>query len=240
MIAAVEEAVRDIVHVRHWGDTSFVSFPIYYPSGSPVTLRIMQSGAGFRVDDAGFAYREIEAVGFERSFASAADKARAAEGICRDRRLLFLDVSADCLGRALSDVAIASWNVADRVFGRISDQEERDIEDYLRERLTAIFGGAGIDEHQTIVGSSASPWEVSAVVHTKDEIVVFQAVSPHANSVYRTSTAFHDIAALPNPPRLVAVVKDRNVLGHKLAILSQAGRVIQSDEPDDVYLRAAA
>jgi len=134
MIAAVDEAVRNMVRVRHWGDTSFVSFPIYYPSGSPVTLRIMQSGSGFWVDDGGFAYREIEAVGFERSFASAADKARAAEGIDRDRRRLFLHVDAECLGRAISDVAIASWNIADRVFGKISDQEERDIEDYLHDR----------------------------------------------------------------------------------------------------------
>lgn len=239
MNAAVEKAVSDLLNVRHWGEASFVSFPIYYPSGSPVTVRVTPSSGGFRVDDGGFAYREVEAVGFERSFSSAADKARSKEGLDRDRRTLFVSVSGEELSRALSDVAMASWNVADRIFGKIADQEERDIEDYLRERLASI-PGLTLEDRQTVVGSSTSPWEVSAVVQAGGEEIVFQAVSDHANSVYRTSTAFHDIAELPRPPKLVAVVKDKQALGRKLVILSQAGRVIQSDQPDEAYLKAAA
>jgi hypothetical protein len=65
-------------------------------------------------------------------------------------------------------------------------------------------------------------------------------VGAHANSVYRTSAAFHDLAELPSPPRLVAVVKDKHALGPKLMLLSQAGRVIESGQSDDVYQRAAA
>ncbi|OQW48388.1 MAG: hypothetical protein A4S16_01645 [Proteobacteria bacterium SG_bin6] len=225
--------------VKHWGDSSFVSFPIYYPSGAAVTVRVIPGPSGFRVDDAGFAYREIEAIGFERSFATAADKARAKEGVEKDRRSLYVTADWEQLSRALSDVAMASWDVADRVFGKIAEQEQHDIEDYLRERLAHVFGSRLEDRH-TIVGSSSNPWEVSAIVSEGRDQVVFQAVSSHANSVYRASTAFHDIAALPNPPKLVAVVKDKAALGTKLSILGQAGRVIQSDQSDDVYLRAAA
>lgn len=237
---AVEKAVKEMLCVRHWGTQTFVSLPIYYPSGSPVTVRVSPAAGGFRIDDGGFAYRELESVGFERSFASAADKAKQSEGLDRDRRCLITHADAEQLSRALSDVALASWNVADRVFKRIADQEERDIEEYLRERLTDIFGASHIEERQTISGSSTNPWDVSAIVRVDGQEVVFQAVSDHANSVYRTSTAFHDLAALPDAPKLVSVVKDKAAMGRKLIMLSQAGRVIQSDQADADYWRAAA
>lgn len=237
---AVNRAVRDLMGVQHWGDASFVSFPIYYPSGASVTVRVRALATGFRVDDGGFAYREVEAVGFERSFAKAADKARSKEGVERDTRCLFVNADAGQLARALSDVAMASWDVADRVFSKIAEQEERDIEEYLRDRLTAVFGPSRLEERQIMVGSSASEWNVSAIVREGANEIVFQAVSEHANSVYRTSAAFHDIAALNRPTRLVAVVKSKEAMGKKLIILSQAGRVIQSDQSDEAYLRAAA
>lgn len=238
--AAIERAVHDMLRVKHWGDTSFVSFPIFYPSGSPVTLRIRQSAAGFHVDDGGFAYRELESVGFERSFAHAADRARAGEGLDRNRRCLMTDAPGDELARAMSDVAVASWNVADRVFGKIADQDERDIEEYLRSRLVTIFGAGKLEDRQTIDGASTSPWDVSAIVNVDGEEIVFQAVAAHANSIYRTSAAFHDLAALPSPPKLVSVVKDKAALGRRLSILSQAGRVIETEQDDSVYMRAAA
>jgi hypothetical protein len=237
---AVEKAVEEMLRVRHWGTQSFVSFPIYYPSGSSVTVRVSPAAGGFRVDDGGFAYRELECVGYERSFSSAADKARQSEGLDRDRRCLITHVDSEQLARAMSDVAMASWNVADRVFGKIADQEEKDIEEYLRDRLTVIFGATRLEERQTITGSSTNPWDVSAIVDVDGHEVVFQAVSDHANSVYRTSTAFHDLAALPNAPTLVSVVRDKAIMGRKLTMLSQAGRVIQSDQADADYWQAAA
>lgn len=237
---AVEKAVEEMLRVRHWGTQSYVSFPIFYPSGSAVTVRVSPAEGGFRIDDGGFAYRELESVGFERSFASAADKARQSEGLDRDRRCLITHADAEQLSRALSDVALASWNVADRVFGKIADQEERDIEEYLRERLVSIFGASRLEERQTITGSSTNPWDVSAILQIDGREVVFQAVSDHANSVYRTSTAFHDLAALPHAPTLVSVVKDKAIMGRKLTMLSQAGRVIQSDQADTEYWKAAA
>ncbi|WP_133243824.1 hypothetical protein [Sphingomonas pokkalii] len=237
---AVERAVGEMLRVQHWGTQTFVSTPIFYPSGSPVTVRVSPAEGGFRIDDGGFAYRELESVGFERSFASAADKARQSESLDRDRRCLFTYADAEQLSRAISDVALASWNVADRVFKRIADQEERDIEEYLRGRLVSIFGASNLEDRQTISGSSTNPWDVSAIIQIDGHEVVFQAVSDHANSVYRTSTAFHDLAALPHAPKLISVVKDKASMGRKLIMLSQAGRVIQSDQADVDYLKAAA
>ena len=81
---------------------------------------------------------------------------------------------------------------------------------------------------------------MSAVVTAGEHKAVFHAVGDHANSVYRTNTAFHDLGALDDPPALVAVVNDRKALGPKLGLLAQAGHVIESEQPDDVYRRAAA
>jgi hypothetical protein len=71
-------------------------------------------------------------------------------------------------------------------------------------------------------------------------LIVFQAVGNHPYSVYKASTAFHDLNELPSPPRCVSVVKDLEAMGVNLNVLAQAGRVIQGDQSDAVYLEAAA
>jgi hypothetical protein len=102
-----------------------------------------------------------------------------------------------------------------------------------------IFG-ANLDAKQSIVGLSTTLWNVSAILQVEGHQAVFQAVSDHANSVYRASAVFHDLASLVNPPVLIAVVKNKAELGPKLGILSQAARVIEETQSDDVFRRAAA
>jgi hypothetical protein len=111
----------------------------------------------------------------------------------------------------------------------------------LYDRLVAIFGPSRVKpEGISLPGMSTNLWEVSAFVELGDHGAVFDAVSKHRNSIYRTATKFHDIAALDNPPRLIAVVHDKEELGVGLALLAQAGRVIEQDQANDVFLRAAA
>lgn len=240
LVDAVQSAAEGLVRVQHWGDFCYVNLPLIYPSGSFATVRVRRTTQGFRVDDGGFAYRELESIGAERSFGRTAPKIAAASDVEANRRALFADSSADELQRAICDVAIASWNVADKVFAKAAEQEENEIAEYLRERLSRIFGSGHLEPAQTITGPSTQEWEVSAIIRLKGTQTVFQAVSNHANSVYRTSAAFHDLAALPKPPHLVSVVKDKQALGPKLVLLSQAGRVIETEQSDDVYLSAAA
>ena len=63
---------------------------------------------GFRVSDAGFTYRELEAIGAERSFPRVAKAAAERESVAKNRRVIFVDVSAEDLTRAICDVAAAS------------------------------------------------------------------------------------------------------------------------------------
>jgi hypothetical protein len=210
------------------------------PSGTPATVRVSGSDDRFRVDDGGFAYREAEVIGGERSFPRAAAKFAQTEGLTVGKRTIRVDASASDLQRAICDVGAASYSTAHDIFQRIADEGLDEIQDYLRERLETVFKDARIESDQTIKGASTRDWTVSNVIYLAERTVVFQAVGNHAYSIYRASTAFHDLAELPAPPQCVAVVKDLNSLGANLNVLAQAGRVIQGDQTDDAYRRAAA
>lgn len=240
-VSAIADAVvHDLLNVRHWGDSSFVNLPIAYASGTFVTVKLDRVRKGVRVSDGGFAYRELESLGAERSFHRTAASAAESEGLSVSARSIFVDVPRECLVRAICDVSIATWSVVDNVYARVTEQEEYDIENMLCERLVAVFGDRHVSAAPKIVGSSSSEWKMSAVVDADDHKAVFHAVGDHANSVYRTKAAFHDLGALDDPPILVAVVHDCKALGPKLGLLAQAGRVIEGGQPDDVYRRAAA
>jgi hypothetical protein len=236
-----ESVARGLVSVRRVGDSSFINLPLVYPSGSAVTVRLDRVAKGIRVSDDGFAYRELESFGAQRSFGNTAPRIAEAEAIEVGRRTVYVDVSLEELERAICDVAAVSWQIADRIVGRLADEEAADIEEYLRERLVHVFAAnlSRPPEHR-IVGASSNEWDVSAVVQLPGGTAVFHAVSNHPSAVFKTSTAFHDLANLDNPPKLVAVVRDKTALGAKLALLAQAGRVIEGEQPDDVYLRAVA
>ncbi len=237
---AVKDAVADLMRVSAWGDFAYVNLPVFMPSGAPATVRVRATPDGFEIDDGGYAYRELESVGAERSFPKEAAKAAGEEELETDRRRIFVKIPRGELTRAICDVGLASRNVAANVYSRIADEDVSEIEDYLRDRLSEVFAGSRIESNERLKGASTKGWEMSAVVHHPSGLLVFQAVATQANSVNRASTAFHDLAELPNPPTRVAVVKDKGALGPNLNILSQAGRVIQSDQPNADYLQAAA
>jgi hypothetical protein len=238
--SAVKAAIDDLIQVRSWGDSTYISLPLIAPDGSSITVRVTPAEGGFRVDDAGFAYHDLERIGAERSFGRTASSIAETYGLEVTKRSFLAQASGEELFRAICDVGMASWSTIDRVYERINAQDEADIEEFLKPRLESIFGAAKVESENAIVGSSANEWPVSAIVHIDGRIAVFQAVGEHANSVYRTSTAFHDLAALPKPPTLISVVKDKTKMGKKISILAQAGRVIQGDQPDNAYKRAAA
>lgn len=237
---AAEKAAAELVRVSHWGDASYIALPLIMPSGTAATVRVSGHKAGFRVDDGGFAYRELEAIGAERSFPKVAAKFAAYEELETDRRVIFTQAAESELVRAICDVGTASYAVVEDVYRRLSEAGALEIEDYLRERLESIFAGSRIEPDEEMKGASTHMWRMSAAVHLPSGLIVFQAVPNHPYSVYRASTAFRDLSELPNPPKCVAVVKDMASLGNNLNVLAQAGRVIQGDQSDDTYRSAAA
>lgn len=235
-----ENVAAALVSVRHWGEASFIKLPLVYPSGSFVTVRITQAPGGYRVSDGGLAFREIERFGAERSFSGTVRGVIEGKDTLADRRTIFADVTAGEVEAAVYEVAIASHQVAEQIVAKASEVHAEDIAEALQERLVRVFGVDRVAVEQEVVGSSSTSWKVSAVTRSGDHIAVFQAVSQTPMSIFRTSAAFHDLAVLNIPPRLVAVVESKARLGKNLSLLAQAGQVIEVGQSDDVFRRAAA
>lgn len=236
---AVEAAVRDLVRARRANGALYVNLPMLYPDGSFVTVRIDHSASGVRVSDAGFAYREADDVGAARSFRRTANRLVEETDVQVGDRLLFMDASIGTLERAICDVAEVSWRVANVISARALEEEDVALSEELSVRLRAIFGDANVVAGADIVGSSTTVWPVTALVTVDGSPIVFQAVSDHANSINRASTAFRDLSTLDKAPRLVAFVRSKAALGSKLALLAP-GKIVEEGQGNDNLARAAA
>lgn len=230
--------IPSLVSFKAWGDASFVNLPMAYPSGSFVTIRLTHAPGGVRVSDSGFAYREIESFGAGRSFSKTAQSIAEEFDIMVGRRSVFADVPEHEVERAILDVSAASHAIANKIVSKVSSEAEATITDELHARLDRLFPQTTYDGKVT--GSSSTEWDVSAISQFDGESAVFQIVTNYPVSIFRTSTAFHDISALDRPPRLISVVKSKKELGKNYSILAQAGRVIEIDQPDTAFERAVA
>src|SRR3990167_9986088 len=92
VVKAVEDAVAVLVRVSGWGQFAYVNLPIFMPSGAPATVRVRMAKDGFEIDDGGYAYRELEAVGAERSFPREAANAAKLEELNTDTRRIWVTV----------------------------------------------------------------------------------------------------------------------------------------------------
>ena len=240
--AAVDQVASGLVAVSHWPDCSFINLPMSYPDGSDVTVKITRIAGGFRVSDNEFAFREAETYGLDRiAFAKMADAWLGEGDVGRLRQAVFLDACGDTLHNAVCEVAAASWRLAHQA---IRPPEEDEIDEpegeALADRLVSIFGRSSVSVRLRIAGASANPWLLTAAVSRNGHVAAFQRVSGTQYSIFRTSSAFSDLADLPKPPKLIAVVSNKAALGTKLGLLSKSGYVIEGGQPDDSFIRLAA
>jgi hypothetical protein len=237
----VETVARDLVRVQGVNGTSFLNLPMLYPDGSSVTVRIDQIARGsLRVSDNGFAYREAEDANAVRSFGQNKKGVADEFGVQFGGKMIFTTTSYDGLFEAICDVSAASWQIASRVYSRLSEDAEPELEEEVSERLKRLFNPTQIQENKDIAGASTVPWPVSAVVTFPDHRTIFQVVGEHPNSINRSATAFRDLALLPKPPRLIAVVRNKKALGPRLTLLAQApAKIIERENPDNMWKDAA-
>ena len=112
----VETLVHELVSVRRVVNDALINLPLLYPSGASVTVKVTLNGEMYRVSDAGFAFREIESIGAERSFSGVSAPIILANDLKRDSATIFADVDKESLFRAICDVGSASWQIADRIY----------------------------------------------------------------------------------------------------------------------------
>lgn len=156
---AVESAVRQLVSVSNWGNSSFVSLPLFYPGGGAISVKIETwSASRFRVSDNGFAFREVESLGAERSFSKTASRIASEQGVSANRRMIYSEAGVAQLAMKIAKVGIASWQIAHHICEKVSVHEEAVIAEGLYDRLVAIFGASRVKpEGVTLVGRVTAP-----------------------------------------------------------------------------------
>jgi len=107
-----------LVSVRSWGDASFLSLPMVYPSGSFVTVRLSYVSGAVRVSDSGFAYRELESFGVGGSFSRTARTISKRFDLSVGKRSIYVDVPNEYVERAILEVGATSRDVADQIVSR--------------------------------------------------------------------------------------------------------------------------
>lgn len=235
----IDDTVKDLVRSRRVRGAIFVNLPLIYADGSFVTVRIDQGGGGFRVSDAGFAFREADDIGMSRSFRRTANRIATPRGVEVGDAFIFRDARAQELERAICDVAEVSWRVVDALSERAFEEEDVGLSDELNSRLRAIFGEEKVETGVDLIGASTTPWTMTALVTVDGSQAVFQAVSDNANSINRASTAFRDLSTLAKPPRLIAFVRSKESLGSRISLLVP-GRVVEEMQGNEFLARAAA
>src|SRR5690606_3930079 len=168
------ELVPGLVSWRDWGDASFISLPLVYPSGSLVTVRLTYAeGRAIRISDSGFAFREAESFGAARSFPKTARAIAEIFDVTIGRRSIYVDVSdPNDVERAVFDVSAASRSVAERIISNVAFDGEADISDVLHARLDRLFPNM-VEHDGKVVGASSTEWEVTAVAKVHGHTAVF-------------------------------------------------------------------
>jgi hypothetical protein len=110
----------------------------------------------------------------------------------------------------------------------------------LLNRLDSAFGKPRVERDVIIRGSSLIDWEVSARVVNENVVSIFDYARNHRNSVSSTVAEFHDIARLEAAPRRVVSVRDYEIMGNFVGLLSQAAHVIEIERTSDEALRRLA
>ena len=237
---AVQAAMTQLMSARSGGESTFIRMPLFYPNGTPVTVKVEPSKFGFRVSDGALTYRELEQIGAEHFFGrNAGTYAGEIDGFVYNRAIC-IDAEQGELAAAIADVADVVARMAAKIMARVARKGEAEIADHLFERLKIVFGESRVERDAKIAGPSTKAWDVDAVVHLDGADAVFHAVSNHYNSVYSTSAMFHDLALKSRPPALTSVVHSRDDLGYYFNILAQAGNVIEEQQADAAYKGAAS
>ncbi len=234
----IQRAVQRLVRVDHAPGAALVQTPLMYPSGSLVAVSVRVGPDGFSVTDSGVAWEEARQLKATRSFNAHAPVVAEDAGVHFEGGAFTLKaVPADRLTGAIATLANVAQGATILAANRQAVVDARGAEERLFKRLSKLFGHVEI--HRPIVGSSGTSWDVDAVVHIDDKIVLFESVLPKRQSIYAAVAKFHDIARMPDAPRRVAAVHSRVELGSMLGVLSQAASVVEDTTSDDAFVRLA-
>lgn len=238
---SIKRIVDELLTSERSGNETIVRLPLIMSDGSNATVRVIPNGHDVFVGDIGLAHIRAESLGSSTvGFANTAKAILERFGIQRNKTELYVRVPAESLYRAICDVGMASWQIADSIAGRSEERAAQEFEEEIGERLIRYFGREKVDLGDRFIGQSQTAWDVTAIVKIHSRPAIFQAVTTAAVTVYKAKAAFHDISVLPHAPKLIAVVKKKEELGNKLSLLSQEAYVLEEEDSPSRYQQAAA
>jgi hypothetical protein len=233
------EIAQALVRLSVREGTARLSTPLLYPGGVMVGIEISRLRDGFLVTDAGGARREAGLLGGERTFARVAHEVAERFGVRFDHNMIFdLEVTEDELVVAVIAVANAAKTAVETTALHLATVEHADYRASLWGRLERIYDTKSVARGQRVRGSS-DEWEFDAVVTIQGRLSLFEIVVPHPNAVSSAVTKFLDIRDLGEiAPSRIAVLTQKQRTPH-IPVLARTARLINADDPDEVYRRAA-
>jgi hypothetical protein len=232
---------RDLASSESSGmESAMVQMPLLYPSGSSVVVRIDIMDTDYFVSDMGLGLQEAEMMGAPRTFKNSAVHIAENAGIQFDQHSFFVArASREQLVGAVTTIANCSLEATIVTAHKIAEDKADNAVEILQQKLTDIFTAKSVARDVEIRGASATAWKVAASVRVGDHYSLFDFVSPHPNSVAAAVTKFVDISELQNPPKRVAVVRDKSRLGTRLTVLARTANVIEVTAPERVFRNLA-
>lgn len=236
----VDGVARALADTRHERDASFIHLPVMYPSGSMVVVRIDPHHDGhYLVSDMGLGFQEADLLGAGKVFVHSAPAVGIRAGIHFDHQTFSLGVRREQLIGAVSAIAACSQEAVQIAAFRLDEKKKADAADRLCERLYRLFTPAKVERGATVLGASNTPWTVTALVRTDGHRAVYEPVSDHPNSVASALAKFVDLTQLEQPPARIAVVRKKELLGTRLALIATAANVVEEGVSDQTLEQLA-
>ena len=234
----VQAAASRLVSCRGVGESSYVTTPLIYPSGSYIVVRVDRHGNDFFVTDFGMGFEEASECGAERTFRKISKSVAERIGVQFDGHTFFeVEVTEGQLSGAISAIANASLEAVTLTYMKTADQAHRDENAMLHDRLVSLFTAKFVARDVEILGGSNTKWHVSSLVSIEGTMTAFEAVSKHHISVVSTAAKFGDIARSDPAPARVAVVNSKQALGTWLGVLTPTASVVENTSPDSIIRR---
>lgn len=235
----INRAVTRLVSVRHEKSGAFITTPVMYPSGGAVVIWIDRAPPHFFVSDYSFGARECDIMSADRrQFRKHAEPIAERAGITLSNDGAFeAIVTEGQLEGAIKAIANASQEAALSFANRVERRRLADVRVILVTKLERVFGKPAVTKEIEFKGASTTDWQIDARVQIREEIALFDTVTPWFPSVASTLAKFGDIRLLEAPPSRTSVLSGRDGFGSWIAALSQTGNVMQATAKDDNFGR---